>query len=325
MRYPFLATTLLMSTMLAGGSACAQDAANYPTKPVRVVLGFAPGGATDFQARLFSQKVGELLRQQFVVENRPSAAGAEAMGFVAKSPPDGYTLLAASSSFTVSSAFSGNLPADPVKDFAPVSIMTIGPYLLAVHPSVPVKSVRDLIAVARARPGELNFGGSSIGTSNHLAPLWLFSLTKIKATYVPYGSTGQAVTAVLGGHIDATMGSAVGIGPHVKARRLRALGVTSAQRSSMMPDLPTIAEQGVPGYDYIVFFGWVMAAGTPAAIVNKLSGEFAKVAKSPDVVERIKSEGAEAVGSTPEQFRQLIVSEVPRWRKVVQDAGIKVE
>ena len=320
------ATSILMAVSTAfAACAHAQDAGSYPAKPVRVVLGFAPGGATDVQARLFSQKLGEVLRQQFVVENRPSAGGAEALGMVAKSAPDGYTLLAASATFTVAPAFSSKLPADPVKDFAPVTMMTRAPYLLVVHPAVPSRSARELIALARAKPGQLNFGGSPVGTANHLAPLWLFSLTKINAVYVPYNGTGPATPALLGGHIDAAMGNTVSLAPHVKAGRLRALGVTSAQRSPAMPDLPTIAENGVPGYDYIVFFGWVAAANTPPAVINKLSTEFAKVVKLPEVADKIRAEGAEPVGSTPEEFRQLIAADVPRWRKIVQDAGIKVE
>ncbi len=317
----------LLFTAIAwiSGSAYAQDTASYPSKPVRVILGFAPGGATDIQARLFSQKLGEILRQQFIVENRPSAGGSDALATVAKSAPDGHTLLAASATFTVAPAFSRNMPADPIKDFTAITMMTKAPYLLVVHPGVPAKSARELIALARAKPGQLNFGGSPIGTANHLAPLWLFSLAKIKAVYVPYNGTGPAVIALLGGHIDASMGNTVSLMPHAKAGRLRALAVSSAERSTAMPDLPTIAENGVPGYDYIVFFGWVAAANTPAAIVNKLSTEFARVVKSPEVADKIKAEGAEPVGSTPEQFRQLIAAEVPRWRKVVQDAGIKVE
>ena len=317
-----LHTVLLV---VACAPAIAQDAVNYPSKPVRVILGFAPGGSTDIQSRLFSQKVAETLRQPFIVENRPSAGGSDALALVAKSPPDGYMLLAASATFSVAPAFSRNLPADPVKDFAPITLMTKAPYLLVVHPTVPTKSVRELIALAKAKPGQLNFGGSPIGTANHLAPLWLFSLANIKVVYVPYNGTGPSVTALIGGHVDALMGNTVSLAPHVKAGRLRALGVTSAKRSTIMPELPTIAENGVPGYDFITFFGWVAAANTPPAIINKLSAEFARAVKSPELADRIRGEGAEAVGSTPEEFRQLIAAEVPRWRKVVQDAGIKVE
>jgi tripartite-type tricarboxylate transporter receptor subunit TctC len=324
MRYRYSAAALLMLATLLAAPAHAQDAASFPSKPVRVLLGFAPGGATDIQARLFSQKLAENLRQQFIVENRPSADGAVAMGMVAKAAPDGYNLLAVTATLTIPHSASMNLP-DPIKDFAPVSHVSRAPLLLVVHPSVPAKSVRELILLAKSRPGKMNFGGSPTGSIIQLATLWFFSLAGVNATYVPYSGTGPSSTALSGGHVDAAMGSVISIGHHVKSGRLRALGVTYAQRSRMWPDLPAIAEQGVPGFEYIAFHGWVAPAGTPAAIVNKLSAEIARVAKLPEVADKLKDDGAEPVGSTPEQFRQLIAAEVPRWKKVVQDAGIRID
>ena len=324
MRYRYSAAAPLMLATLLAAPAHAQDAASFPSKPVRVLLGFAPGGATDIQARLFSQKLAENLRQQFIVENRPSADGAVAMGMVAKAAPDGYNLLAVTATLTIPHSASMNLP-DPIKDFAPVSHVSRAPLLLVVHPSVPAKSVRELILLAKSRPGKMNFGGSPTGSIIQLATLWFFSLAGVNATYVPYSGTGPSSTALSGGHVDAAMGSVISIGHHVKSGRLRALGVTYAQRSRMWPDLPAIAEQGVPGFEYIAFHGWVAPAGTPAAIVNKLSAEIARVAKLPELADKLKDDGAEPVGSTPEQFRQLIAAEVPRWKKVVQDAGIKID
>ena len=324
MRYRYSAAAPLMLATLLAAPAHAQDAASFPSKPVRVLLGIAPGGATDIQARLFSQKLAENLRQQFIVENRPSADGAVAMGMVAKAAPDGYNLLAVTATLTIPHTASMNLP-DPIKDFAPVSHVSRAPLLLVVHPSVPAKSVRELILLAKSRPGKMNFGGSPTGSIIQLATLWFFSLAGVNATYVPYSGTGPSSTALSGGHVDAAMGSVISIGHHVKSGRLRALGVTYAQRSRMWPDLPAIAEQGVPGFEYIAFHGWVAPAGTPAAIVNKLSAEIARVAKLPELADKLKDDGAEPVGSTPEQFRQLIAAEVPRWKKVVQDAGIKID
>ncbi len=324
MRYRYSAAAPLMLATLLAAPAHAQDAASFPSKPVRVLLGIAPGGATDIQARLFSQKLAENLRQQFIVENRPSADGAVAMGMVAKAAPDGYNLLAVTATLTIPHSASMNLP-DPIKDFAPVSHVSRAPLLLVVHPSVPAKSVRELILLAKSRPGKMNFGGSPTGSIIQLATLWFFSLAGVNATYVPYSGTGPSSTALSGGHVDAAMGSVISIGHHVKSGRLRALGVTYAQRSRMWPDLPAIAEQGVPGFEYIAFHGWVAPAGTPAAIVNKLSAEIARVAKLPELADKLKDDGAEPVGSTPEQFRQLIAAEVPRWKKVVQDAGIKID
>ena len=324
MRYRYSAAAPLMLATLLVAPAHAQDAASFPSKPVRVLLGIAPGGATDIQARLFSQKLAENLRQQFIVENRPSADGAVAMGMVAKAAPDGYNLLAVTATLTIPHSASMNLP-DPIKDFAPVSHVSRAPLLLVVHPSVPAKSVRELILLAKSRPGKMNFGGSPTGSIIQLATLWFFSLAGVNATYVPYSGTGPSSTALSGGHVDAAMGSVISIGHHVKSGRLRALGVTYAQRSRMWPDLPAIAEQGVPGFEYIAFHGWVAPAGTPAAIVNKLSAEIARVAKLPELADKLKDDGAEPVGSTPEQFRQLIAAEVPRWKKVVQDAGIKID
>ena len=324
MRYRYSAAAPLMLATFMVAPAHAQDAASFPSKPVRVLLGIAPGGATDIQARLFSQKLAENLRQQFIVENRPSADGAVAMGMVAKAAPDGYNLLAVTATLTIPHSASMNLP-DPIKDFAPVSHVSRAPLLLVVHPSVPAKSVRELILLAKSRPGKMNFGGSPTGSIIQLATLWFFSLAGVNATYVPYSGTGPSSTALSGGHVDAAMGSVISIGHHVKSGRLRALGVTYAQRSRMWPDLPAIAEQGVPGFEYIAFHGWVAPAGTPAAIVNKLSAEIARVAKLPELADKLKDDGAEPVGSTPEQFRQLIAAEVPRWKKVVQDAGIKID
>lgn len=317
---------LLAVSALWTGSAPAQDAAaTYPSKPVRVIVGVAPGGSVDGQARMFSQKLSELLHQPFIVENRPSGGGTAAMTAVAKAPSDGYMLLAVSPSFTVAPSMTKDLTTDPIRDFAPVSLMTKSPYLLVVHPSVPAKSVKDFIALAKARPGKLNLGGTPTGNIVQLAALWFFSVAKINVTYIPYKGTGPSIVALISGETDATMGNIISVGPHVKAGKVRALGVTSAQRYKLMPELPTFQEQGVPGYDMATFHGWIAPAGTAPAIMSKLSAELAKVVNMPDIANRLKDDGGEPVGSTPEQFRLFIAEEIPRWRKIVQDNNIKAD
>jgi tripartite-type tricarboxylate transporter receptor subunit TctC len=302
----------------------AQDASTYPTKPVRVIVAVAAGGGVDIQARLFSQKLGEALKRSFVVENRPSAGGADAFGLVATASPDGYTLLAVNPSFTLPVSFAKNLP-DPVRDYTPVSLLTRAPFMMVVHPSIPVKSPKEFIALARSQPGKLTLCGAPTGSATHLAAAWFFKLANIDITYVPYRGTGPAQSALIGGETAATMASVVSVGTHISSGRLRALGVTTSQRSKLYPNLPTVAEHGAPGFDYATFFGFVSAANTPAPIIAKLNGELLKILAMPDIQERFREDGAEAIGSTPEQFRQFIGGEAARWRKVVQETGIRPE
>lgn len=310
---------------LTTGHVCSQDAASYPSKPVRVILGLAPGGSTDILARQFSQKLTESLHQPFIVENRPSAGSTIALGMVAKAAPDGYTLHAADPTLTVAPSFFRNMPADALTDLAPVSLMIRAPYMMVVHPSVPAKSVTELVALAKSRPGKLNFSGAPNGTIIQLASLWFFSLARINVAYVPYKGTGPSLIALVGGETDASVGNVLSMLPYVQSGRLRAVGITSTQRSTAFPNMPTVAEQGVPGYELITFHGWLAPAGTPAATVNKLSTEIARIVTAPEIAGKLKSEGAEAVGSTPEQFRQLITAQLQRWSKVAQDKGIKPE
>lgn len=297
----------------------------YPVKPVRVIVGLAPGGGTDIQARLFAQKLSENLGRSFVVENRTGAGGTVAYAQVAKSSPDGYTLLAVASGYSITPAVYTKLAYDPIKDFAPISLMVQAPILLMVHPSLPVKSVKDLIAIARARPGMLDSASAGHGTSNHLA-LELFNiLAKVKITHIPYKGTGQALIDAIAGQVHMMFGNILSSIPHVKSEKLRALAVTSAKRSTALPDLPTIVESGVPGYETSTWHGWLAPAATPASIINGLNAELLKTLKSPDLLERLAPDGGEPVGSTPEQFTRHLVAEIARWRKVVRDAGVRVE
>jgi len=317
----------LLLAGIALAFAASAFAQQWPSKPVRVIVPQAPGGATDIQARLFAAKMSEGLGQQFIVDNRAGGGAAAVVAFslAAKANPDGYTLLAIIPSFTFSPALYQNYPVDPVKDFAPVSWMTRAPYLLVVNASSPAQSAGELIAQAKARPGELMFGAGNTGSGTHLVTLWFLAAANIKATYVPYRSTGIAMLDLAGGRIDATLANVLSAGPQVKTGKLRALGISTAQRSSVLPGLPTIAEQGAPGYNASTFHGYAVPAGTPAAIVNKLSAAFARIVRSPDVAGKLAADGGEPIGSTPREFRDFIAAEVRVWRRIVKESHVRIE
>ncbi len=313
----FLAAALLPAAGLA------QDA--YPSRPVRVVVGLAPGGATDIQARLFAQKLSESFKRSFVVENRPGAGGTVAYAQVAKSPPDGYTLLGITSGFTITPAVYSKLSYDPLRDFAPVSLLAQAPFLLVVHPALPVKSVKELLALARTRPGALDCGSAGVGSSTHMAFELFRTSAGVKITHIPYKGTGPALIDAMAGQVHMLFGNVLSTLTHVKSGRLRALAVTTAARSTVLPGLPTVSESGLPGYENSTWHGWIAPAGTPPAILNRLNAELVRSAKSPDLVAKLAADGGEGVGGTPEQFGRLLASEIARWRKVVKEAGITLE
>jgi len=315
-----------MIVLLSPGAAAAQGAADaYPAKPVRVVVGLAPGGGTDIQARLFAQKLSESFNRPFVVENRPGAGGTLAYAQVAKSPPDGHTLMGVTSGYTITPAVYARLPYDPIKDFAPVSLVSQAPFLLVVHPSLPVKSVKDLLALARKKPGGLDCGSAGRGSSTHMAFELFKTLSAVTITHIPYKGTAPALVDAMAGQVHMLFGNVLSTVAHVKSGKLRALAVTTARRSAALPDLPTIAESGVPGYENSTWHGWLAPAGTPPAILQRLNAELVKSANAPDVAARLAPDGGEAVGSTPEAFAQHIASEIARWRKVVKEAGVRIE
>ena len=316
---------LTAAAALSPFAVCAQSPDSYPTRPVRILVGLAPGGGTDLQARLFAQKLTENIGRAFVVENRTGAGGTIAYALAAKSPPDGYTLLAVASGFSISPAIYSKLPYDAQKDLAPISLVVQAPLLLLSHPSLPVKSAKELISMARSKPGVLDFGSAGHGTSTGMALELFRTMAKVKVTHVPYKGTGQALIETISGQVHAMFGNPLSSYQHVKTGRLRALGVTTAQRSKIFPELPTIAESGVPGYEDSTWFGVLAPAGTPVAIINKVNAELVKTLKSRDVLNRLAPDGGEPVGSTPEEFRQHLAREIARWRKVVQDAGIKIQ
>jgi tripartite-type tricarboxylate transporter receptor subunit TctC len=323
-----LAIGLAMTALqLSPATVAAQPAATasadaYPAKPVRIIVGSSPGGGTDIFARMFAQKLSSNLGRTFVVENRPGAGATLAYAFVARAPADGYTLLAVASGYAITPAFYRNLAYDPLADFAPISLATEAPILLMVHPSLPVQSTRDLIALAKLKSGSLNAGSAGMGTSNHLALALFNNLAGVAIAHIPYKGTGPALVDFIAGQVDIMFGNIVSSLPYVRAGRARALAVTGPKRSIAIPDLPTVAESGVPGYVTTTWHGWLAPAGTPVALVNKVSVELARALKAPDVLEQLATDGAEAVGSTPEQFNRHLIAEIARWSKVVKNTGL---
>ena len=310
--------------LLQAAGVIAQNKAAYPVKPVRVIVASAAGGASDTQGRLFAKKIADSLGQQFIIDNRPGASGTIGYVTAAKAPPDGYTLLVVVPTLTFGPALHSKLPYDPLKDFAPVSFVVRAPYLLVAHPALPAKTLKEALAIARKRPDELSMGATN-GSPNHLAAAWFASMAKVKIRLIPYKGIGQVMVDAMSGEIQMMFGPLIVTRNHVQTGRLRALAVSGATRSTVLPDLPTVAESGVPGYDMITWHGWVAPAGTPPAIVHLLSAELAKAVKAPDVVKTLQQEGGEPVGSTPAEFQKLIATEVPRWHRIVKEAGMRIE
>jgi tripartite-type tricarboxylate transporter receptor subunit TctC len=296
----------------------------YPTKPVRVIVGFAPGGATDIVARQFAQKLSESLGRSFVVENRPGGGSVVSTMLVKNAAPDGYTLLAVSGTYAIVPAITRNLPYDSLKDLTPISMVNQAPFVVVVHPSLPARTIRDLVALAKAQPGKLDYGSAGQGTNVHLAVELFNSLANVKLNHVPYKGTGQVLIDLMAGQVQLTIANILSGLPYSKSGKMRALAVTSERRSKAAPELPAVNET-VPGYSVVSWNGWLARAGTPPDILAKLNAELVKAAKAPDVVERMAAEGGEALGTTPEEFGRYLAAEMQRWQKVVRDANIKLE
>jgi tripartite-type tricarboxylate transporter receptor subunit TctC len=296
---------------------------HYPSKPVRLVVGQAPGGATDVIARLVSPKLGEQLGQQVIVENRTGAAGSIGAAFIAKSAPDGYNLLVASSSYAINPSLYADMPFDPARDLLPVTLIAEAPFLLVVHPSMPVHSVKELVALAKQKPGTLNYASGGNGSSGHLAGELFKFLAGVNIVHIPYKGAGPALVDVMAGQVHFTFGSVLSSMGHVKSGRLRGLGVTGAKRSSGAPELPTIAEAGVKGYQTTSWYGLLAPANTSGQIVNLLSLSMNKAVQSPEVKNKILNDGAEPDGGTPKQFQELMIAEMRRAAEIVKRAGIK--
>jgi tripartite-type tricarboxylate transporter receptor subunit TctC len=305
-------------------TACA-IAQEYPARPIRALVGQSAGGATDIVARGLGQKLTDAFGQTIVVDNRGGAAGSIAAALVAKAAPDGYTILIVPGSYAINPSLYRDLQFDPLKDLAAVTLIATGPYVLMVHPSLPAKSARELIALAKAKPKELVYGSGGFGSSGHLAAELFSNLASVQMNHVPYKGAGPALVDLLGGQLQVVFGSVVSSLPYNRSGRLRALAVTSGQRIAMVPELPTIAESGLPGYEFNSWFGMLAPGATPRAIVTKLQTATATALRTPDLRERFTREGSEPVGSTPEQFAAYLQTEIARWEKVIKGGGMKVE
>ncbi len=303
--------------------ALAQPA--YPAKALRIVVGQAPGGATDLVARTLTGRLTEALGQSVIVDNRTGAAGSIGAGMVAKSAPDGYTLLLVSSSFAINPSLYSKLPFEPQKDLAPVILLAEAPFLLVVHPSLPARTVADLVKLARAKPDTLNYASGGTGSSGHLAGELFKSAAGIKMVHVPHKGAGPALTDTIAGQVDLTFASMISSLQHVRSTRLRALAVTGARRSVVLPDLPTVEEAGVRPYTTTSWYAVLAPAGTPAPIIGRLNSDLQKIVTQGDVRQKLSADGAEPAGGTPEDLRRHLATELTKWQHVVKAAGIQLE
>jgi tripartite-type tricarboxylate transporter receptor subunit TctC len=320
----------IRDTVLAGGallalSAFVASAQSYPSKPVRVVVPYGAGSATDALARLIAQKMSDNVAQQVVVDNQPGANGIPASAAVAKAAPDGYTLIMIAANHVVNASLYSKLPYDTLKDFKPILRVAFAPFILTVHPSVPVKNVKELIALAKSRPGELNYASPSNGSPAHLATELMKSQTGINLTHIPYKAAAQAQADVIGGQVPVMFIVAAAAIPQIKAGRLRALGVTTLERLQQIPDVPTIDEAGIRGFEVISWIGFAGPAGLPPDIVSKLSGEFTRIVQQTDNAERIKGLGLEISLMPAEPFAAYMAKEQARWGEVVRRAGARLD
>ena len=317
-----IAAAALMAAPIFARGAAVPD---YPTRPIRVIVPQSAGGSTDLVARPLAQKLAEIFKQPVVVDNRPGAGSVNGTDMVAKALPDGHTLLAVAASFTINPALHPKLPFDPVRDFAPVTQLVDLPHILVVHPSLPVKSVKELIALAKAKPGVLNYASSGIATSTHLAAELFMHMTDTRMVNVPYKGGAPAMVAMLAGQCKVNFATSSTSLPHIKSGKLRALAVTTPRRSVSAPELPTMAEAGVPGYAHSSWVGILAPAKTPRFIVDQLNAEAVRVVQSQEIKAMLLTEGLESLGNTQKEFDAVIKTEVARWIKLAKAAGIKAE
>jgi tripartite-type tricarboxylate transporter receptor subunit TctC len=323
MRRPSLLGAILLIAWLAGPDAArAQD---YPTRPVRVIVPFSPGGAVDGPMRVLAQELGKRLGQAIVVENKPGAGATIGTEMVAKAAPDGYTLLLASQTNAISASLYRNLSFDPIEDFAPIALIGREPGVLVVHPSLPVKTFAEFIAYAKARPGKIDYASSGNGSGQHLFMALLASTTGVTLNHIPYRGSGQATTDLLAGTVPVSIPGTAGMVGHIKAGKLRALAVTGASRAPQLPDVPTVMESGVPGYQAYVWMGLLAPKGTPQAIIDRLNRDVIAALATPEAKAYMATAGIEIVGSTPAEFGAYFRSERDLWAKVVRDTGAKID
>ncbi|MEQ1772596.1 MAG: tripartite tricarboxylate transporter substrate binding protein [Burkholderiales bacterium] len=321
-KFSVTAGVALVAMMTVAGVACAQQ--NYPAKPIRVIVPFGPGGPTDFLVRTVGQKIAESWGQQLVVDHRAGANGVVGAELTARAAPDGYTLgMATNGTHGINASLFAKLPYDTVKDFAPVTRIGLAPYLLIAHPSLPVRGVKELIVLARSRPGEITW--SCGGSPSQLAAELFKKTAGINVIVVPYKGNAPAVTAAISGEVSLSFGNVAQSAPQVKAGRLRALGVGSLRRSAVMPDVPTVAESGLSGFEAGAWYGVLAPAAAPRAIVERLNGELVRILKSPDVQQRLRSEAYDVIADTPDQFAAAIRAEIAKWAPLVKQAGLRAE
>ena len=323
MRFLMSISTALLALAALAGPAAAQP---YPVRPIRMIIGFPPGGGTDIVGRIVGQRLSEVLGQQVLPDNRGGASGQIAAELNAKAPPDGYTVMMAHiAAISIMPTLIAKLPYDAQKDFAPISLVAIGPNFLVVHPSVPARSVKELVALAKARPGQLHYVSPGAGTVQYLAAELFKLQAKMDILHVPYKGSGQSIVDLVAGHVHLNFDSVPPVLPHVRSGRLRALAVTSEKRFSILPDIPTVNESGVPGFDLSTWWGLVAPAAVSREIIARLQAETVKVLREPGVKEKIAFAGADTVGNTAEEFGAFIRNERAKYARIVKDANIKLE
>jgi tripartite-type tricarboxylate transporter receptor subunit TctC len=310
---------------ISGPAGAAQPSPAYPTKPIRMIVAVPPGGPADTLARLVAPRLTESLGQTVVIDNRPGANGIIAYETTARAAPDGHTFTAVAAGVVINASLYKSVPYDPIKDFAPITLGITVPNILVVHPSVPANSVKDLIALAKAKQGAVTFASAGNGTSGHLALELFRTSARVDVIHVPYKGGGPALSDVLAGQVQALFSIALAAAPQIKAGRVRALAITSARRSPVSPDLPTVAEAGLPGFEVVGWFGWLAPAATPKPIINRLHDEIVRTLRLPDVRDRLLSQSTEPVGNTPQEFAAFMKSEHEKWGRLIRVANIRVE
>ena len=310
-------------TLALGALAFGAHAQNFPTKQVRLVVPFAAGGSTDIVGRIIGQKLNEMWGTPVIVDNRAGGSTVIGTDIVAKSPPDGHTLLITPAPFTIVPSLMKKLPYDPQKDFAPITLINTTPLVVVVHPGVPAKSIKDLIALAKSRPGALNFGSSGSGGSNHLAGELFNAMAGTKIVHIPYKGNAPALADLVGGHVDLVFNGLTSALPLIKSGKLRSLGVTSLKRASALPDSPTLDEQGLKGFQAVAWNGVTAPAGTPKDVIAKINADVVKVIRSPELAEKLKNEGSDPVGASVEEYTAFLRDEIAKWGKVIKFANIK--
>ena len=318
-------TRALKFLLLAALAVPALAQQQYPSRPVRIVSPFPPGGGNDALCRIVAPRLSENLKQQVIVENRSGANGIVGTEVAARSAPDGYTIVLIPSGHAVNASLYKKLPFDTIRDFTPITLVGSSPLVLAVHPSLPAKNVRELIGLARSRPGQLTYASAGVGASGHLGGALFESLTRTRMMHIPYKGMAIAIVDVMSGQVTMTFGTSLSVVPHARAGRLRALATTGAQRSPALPDLPTIAEAGVPSYEASLWYGFAGPARLPPEILNRLHSALVATLQVPDVRERLASQGLDAQHNTPEEFSKLLAADVVRWAKIVERLGVQVD